>query len=477
MRIDFKSITFRLYLLAFFLRLIPVLLTIDFGIGLDDMFQYDMLARSLAAGQGYRWYGEEDLALIERYFPADFFEGEYDPRGVLTSFRPPGYPFFLSLVYLVSGLQGRFFAARLVQAFVGALLAPLTYSLARRLFPEKEKIARFASLAVAVYPMLAVYSLALATENTFMPLLLGGTVALLKAGETHRTRDYVLAGVLFGMAALTRSVVSVVLPFTMVWAWVYARDRKGALILPICVLLFTVPWGLRNSLLHGSFYYVESALGYDLHMGYHPESTGTFQYGISLELMPYMDDAERHEVGMEMALGFIRDDPGRVPYLMARKLGYFFSLERRALSYFYTNNIVGYIPQPWFTFIFLLFTLPFVIIASSAAFSLPFLPWRKETVLVGMLMFGYITPHIFILAEPRFHLAILPFLAVLAGYTWVNRRDIWERAVSRKGRLAFVVASLLVALLVLNWALELWRDAENLAILFGPQGNLAHFPY
>jgi hypothetical protein len=472
-----KSYPLRIYLVALVIRLIPVFLTADFGIGLDDMFQYDMLARSLAAGQGYRWYAAEDLALIERYFPLDFFKGDYDPRGVLTSFRPPGYPFFLAVVYFIGGLEKRFFIARLVQAFVGASLAPLTYALTRRLFPEHEKAAKLAAVALAVYPFLVVYCLGLATENTFVPLLLGAAVMLLKAGETHRMRDYALAGALLGMASLTRSVVTAIIPFTMLWAWFYAKDKKAALVIPACVLVFTAPWSIRNTLLHGKFYYIESALGYDLHQGYHPEGLGTFQYGISLELMPYMDDAERDEIGMALALGYIRDDPGRVPELMIRKLGYFFELERRAFTYFYGNNLVGYIPQPWFTLVFLIFTLPFVAVTCSAAMALPFLPWKKNTILVGMMMFGYITPHILILAEPRFHLAMVPFFAALAGYTWANWRTMLVQARTRKGRWLFVLGCVLVALLFLNWGLGLWRDADKLAQLFGPEGNVAHFPY
>ena len=56
-------------LLALVLRLIPVIATREMRIGLDDMFQYDMLARSLAAGDGFRWYAEDDLALIEHSSP------------------------------------------------------------------------------------------------------------------------------------------------------------------------------------------------------------------------------------------------------------------------------------------------------------------------------------------------------------------------------------------------------------------------
>jgi hypothetical protein len=29
----------------------------------------------------------------------------------------------------------------------------------------------------------------------------------------------------------------------------------------------------------------------------------------------------------------------------------------------------------------------------------------------------------------------------------------------------------------LNWGLELFRDADKLALLFGPHGNTSHFTY
>ena len=79
-----------IFFVAVIVRLLPVIAAREMTIGLDDMFQYDMLARSLAAGDGFRWYAEDDLALVERYLPIEFIKGEYDPRGVLTSFRAPG---------------------------------------------------------------------------------------------------------------------------------------------------------------------------------------------------------------------------------------------------------------------------------------------------------------------------------------------------------------------------------------------------
>ncbi|MBX3045491.1 MAG: glycosyltransferase family 39 protein [Anaerolineales bacterium] len=464
-----------LFLLAFVLRLVPVVAAISLPIGLDDMFQYDMLGRSLAAGEGYRWYAQPDLDLIRSYIDIDFIAPDYDPRGIETSFRAPAYPFLLAGVYTLSGLEWRLFAARLVNAALGALLAPMTYALARRLFPDDERVARFGGAALAAYPMLLIYPLALATENLFFPLVLGGLLALLRAAEKQRARDWLLAGAILGAATLTRSVIFAFAGLAGLWIWFGLRNFRAALLYGLAVFALVLPWTIRNTLLEGQFTFVENSMGYNLHMGYHPQGTGTFQYGISVELLPYLDDGERNTRGTQMALGYIQDDPGRVPSFMASKLGYFFGLERRAISYFYTNNFFGNIPTVPLVAVFLLFTLPFPIISTLAAAGLPFVRWSRERILTLLLLAGYILPHILLMAEDRFHLAILPVLAVYAGHAWTQRRELV--AAARRSLPQALAAALLVGLLWLNWGLELHRDSAKLAQLFGPDGNRAGFSY
>lgn len=472
-------LTTRFFLLALVLRLIPVVLSINLPIGLDDMFQYDMLARSLVAGNGFRWYAQEDLDLYRSSIDPGLFQGfvvdNYDPRGVLTSYRPPAYPAFLAGVYLVSGLEWRFFAARLAQAALGATLAPLSYLLARRLFPKPEEVARFAGFAMALYPLLILYPLALVTENLFIPLVAAGTLALLHAAEGSRSRYYLIAGVLLGLATLTRSVIFFFVGLAFLRLWFAAHQRRGAVFFLLAVLALVVPWSVRNTLLHGRPTFVENSIGYNLHMGYHPEGTGTFQFGISLELVPYLDDGLRNDLGAQAALGYIRADPGRVPELMLNKLGYFFSLERRALTYFYSNNFFGHIPTVPLMALFLVFTLPFAFLATLAATAVPFLRVTKERLLIYLLITAYLLPHLFLLSEDRFHMALVPMLAAFAGAAWHNRAQFW--AAAKANRLQLALAVLLVGLLWLNWGAELWRDADKLALLFGPNGNHAGFSY
>src|SRR5215211_2966774 len=134
-----KSFAFRIFVIALVLRLLPVIAARGLGIGLDDMFQYDMLARSISSGNGFRWYARQDLKQLAAFVDFDLSSvKEYDPvRGIPTSFRAPFYPTFLAIVYFFSGTGfSRFFAARLAQViFLGAPLAPLTYWVALHLFP------------------------------------------------------------------------------------------------------------------------------------------------------------------------------------------------------------------------------------------------------------------------------------------------------------------------------------------------------
>jgi 4-amino-4-deoxy-L-arabinose transferase-like glycosyltransferase len=456
-----------IFLVALILRLVPVIAFRDLGIGLDDMYQYDMLARSIASGNGFRWYAEEDLPLVTSYLDLELEEQGYDPRGILTSFRPPLYPAFLAVIYLFTGITARrFFIARLVQAFLASTLIPLTYVLARRLFPETRKIATLASWMIALYPMLVIYPLSLATENLFFVLLTSAVLALVIASQAPmepvgqiprkgfiecviQNRWFLAAGVLLGLAALTRSVSLALAFLSIIWIWFVVKKKKQALLVLLMVILVTVPWMMRNSLLHHRLVGVESALGYDLYVGYHPE-----------------------------AWEFIQADPARFPYLILRRAGYFFGLERRALTYFYSNNFFGHISNPLLMTMAVLFCLPFVIVSLSAVLGLVLTKWNNGTSLLLLIMGGYIVPHLLIIAEDRFHLALLPFFAILSAVFWSQGfHFVKKRWMTPAGRWMLAIASVTMLLLITNWTLELVRDADKLMLLFGPSGNQTYFPY
>ena len=473
------SFKVKIFSFAIILRLIPVLLSFNLGIGLDDMFQYDMLARSIESGNGYRWYAKDDLYLAQQYIHFDMSLVNYDSRGVLTSFRPPLYPTFLAIVYLIFGTgPRRFFIARLIQVLLSAALVPLTYKISPLVFPEKEKIWKVSAWIVAIYPMLVIYPLALATENLFFLLITASVYVLLMAQRKQTWYWFASAGILLGLTALTRSVALAFAGLAVMWVWMSLKDFKSALIVFLAVSVVTLPWMVRNTLLHHKLMGIESALGYDLYVGYHPLSTGTFQYGISLDLIPYLDDGLRDEIGQARALEFIKSDPGRIPYLIVRRLGYFWGLERRALTYFYSNNFLGYIPIYILIPLALLFVVPLTLLCISAVFGFATINWNSSTKLILLLILGYMAPHIFILGEDRFHLTLIPFLAIAVAYAWGNG---WNAVKNRwkalNGKMAIIMAVLISLLLILNWSVELYRDRTMLSDVFSQTGNVTYLPY
>lgn len=487
----FKSFAIRIYLVALILRLIPVLLSRGLGIGLDDMFQYDMLARSLAQGNGFRWYAQADLDRFASFLTFDLSSLEnYDPRlGMSTSFRAPLYPVFLALVYFINGIDpSRFFAARLAQAvFLGAPLAPLTYFVAKRLFGFKELAPeisaasrltpKIAAWIVAAYPLLLVYPLGLGTENPFFVLLLASFLFLLKFYERPNSLNSLLLGLFLSLTALTRSVI---LPFALAafCLLLYWRGKRAILSILSFFLLIT-PWIVRNSLLHQKLTGIETSMGYNLYLGYHPQGNGSFVFGPSLDLLNTLDDAERDRIGTQKALEFIQAQPGRFIPLAINRLGFFFGLEKRVLMYFYSNNIIGFVPLPLLLTISAILLLPFVFISTSAALGLSLLRWKPEHILLLLLFITYIAPHVFILSEDRFHLALVPYIAILAAQFWTNGFAAlsarWNE--SRTGKILVILSILFIFLLVANWILELARDWDKISQLLGPTGNQTYFPY
>jgi hypothetical protein len=475
-----------MFLVALALRLVPVVFTRHLGIGLDDMFQYDMLGRSLAAGNGFRWYAPADLARLAPYLRLDLTAMLLDPRGMLTTFRAPLYPGLVSLVYRLNGINdGRFFAVRLAQAVIGAALAPLTYLVSLKVLPDHERVARSAAWVIAAYPMLLLFPIALATENLFFFLLLAAVLSLLNLSSTPASQaseapgpppaviHALLSGVLLGLAALTRSVILPFAALSVLWIWIGLGRRREAVAAALALLLTVAPWVVRNSLLTGRLTGIETSMGYNLYVGYHPQSSGTFTFGPSLDLLSVLNDTARDEIGTQRALDFIRQDPGRFPYLAARRLGYFFNLELRAFTYFYTNDFLGHFPSPMLALILVLLALPFVILAMSAAFGAVLLPWRSATALLALLLAGYLLPHVFILSEERFHLALLPFFAICAANFWKGGFKAWQA----RGRLAVLSSALIALLLITNWGSELARDWHTIVQMLGEHGNQLYLPY
>ncbi len=259
---------------------------------------------------------------------------------------------------------------------------------------ESERVSKLAAWAVAVYPMLVIFPLALATENLFFLLVLASVAALFKLaqvspGSTPRALFLysLLSGFLLGLAALTRSVILPFAGLAVLWIWLSLKRRREAIVTALALVITVAPWIVRNSLLSHRLTGIETSMGYNLYVGYHPQSTGTFIFGPSLDLLSILDDQARDAIGTQKAIEFIRQDPARFPYLAVRRLGYFFNLELRAFTYFYVNDYLGFIPLPILVLILLVLAVPFVILGLSAVFGAALFTNRPTVILLALLTY------------------------------------------------------------------------------------------
>lgn len=239
-----------LLFLALATRVAYVLDTRKF-VPIEDASGYDRLARGLANGHGWVMGN--------------------------SAYRPPGYPFFLGLVYKVVGVPaqsnyrhisggfGGWTDPRLVQACLATLTVGLMALLAYQIAGHR---AALVTLAIgAIYLPLIVVGVSLMTESLLVPLTLAATNCAVRAREAERrTRWLVLAGVFAGLCALTRGngiVVGVALAF-VVWT---VRPRRSLRSLAAPALLLAVmaltimPWTIRNAIAQHAFIPVTTELG------------------------------------------------------------------------------------------------------------------------------------------------------------------------------------------------------------------------
>ena len=235
-------------LLALVIRLALVAATPGYVVT-GDARDYDVHAVSIAAGDGY----------------SDTYA-----YGRPTAFRPPGYPYFLAGVYRLTGVDRadaglRIDAARVAGAIVGTVVVGLVGLLAAQL--AGAVVGLIALGLAAVYVPLITVGGSVMSEPLFAVFMLAALCAALELRRTgHRYRFAVLAGVMAGLAILTRANALVLLLPLALAAWsVRPRLSRAALgppaVLCVVALLTVLPWTIRNAQEFGMFIPVSTQLG------------------------------------------------------------------------------------------------------------------------------------------------------------------------------------------------------------------------
>jgi 4-amino-4-deoxy-L-arabinose transferase-like glycosyltransferase len=223
-----------------------------------DARDYDMHAASIASGDGF----SKRLT------------------GKPTAFRPPGYPYLLGGAYRVFGVEravdaDRIHVARRLGAVLGALGVALIGILGVQLLGRAAGLVAMALAAVYVPSILVTE--AIMSEQLFVVLLLAALVtAIHQRRSAHPYAFALAAGLLAGLAVLTRANgLILLLPLALaVWAAPRRSWRSaGPPAVLVAVALATVaPWTIRNAVELHAFVPVTTQLGWALAGTYNTEA-------------------------------------------------------------------------------------------------------------------------------------------------------------------------------------------------------------
>ena len=247
-----------------------------------------------------------------------------------TAFRPPGYPLFLSLFYL---LGARVVILRLLNFIILGISIYLVYKI---LGQGSSTIAAIigASLA-ALYPV-NFYSAGTLYPQTLATSIFLGAIYLLVLNK-NRIHYCVLCGLLAGMLILTIPTFVFISSAIGVWYWLYPGKAwgRGLLVALAISALVIGAWTLRNYTQFNTVFFVSTNSGKNLLLG-NSENT-TPNGGTGIDISRYVAQASKlSEIERDR---FFRDQA--INYILSHKLHSIKLYLLKFLNYFnYRNELV-----------------------------------------------------------------------------------------------------------------------------------------
>ncbi len=191
-------------------------------------------------------------------------------------YRAPLYPYFVSVLYAISG--GSVFFVGLVQMILGSISCVLAYVISRRFFAEKASLV--AGLVMSLYGVLIHLDTELLPTTLAIFLLLLGVFVLSVVKRKSPLRPYFIAGLFVGLASLAQTSLILFGLLAIFWLIFGFRTRTswklarwGVLLAGMAVVISPVT--VHNVLRSGDFILISSDNGINLFAGNNVESDGS----------------------------------------------------------------------------------------------------------------------------------------------------------------------------------------------------------
>ena len=373
-----------------------------------DQFSYYTYGREIAAGHGYESY----------------------ITGEPTAYYPVGYPAILASLFFVVGHtplpDDYVLAANLLHVVLGTASVVLGYLIGRRL------LGRLAGLAVAailaVFPNLVFQVATFQLEVTFIFLCLAALAIVVVhdwASGPPSTARLLAFGAVLGVAVLVRpfAIWFVVALFVAALAASHGWRRSlRAAAIPLAVVVgLSIPWTIRNAIRLDAFVVTSTNTGDTLCLDRFDGATGEFRFADHEGCAdPNLPEVERNNASTKKAVRWVIDHPGREVVQIWRRARLMYGSDHDGVEAVNTLGGGPVMAEGTARRLSRLGDASFAVVGVLAAGGLVVLLGRRnrsrpEVLLVLLSTASLVAVPLLLWGNPRFHLPVSPFLAILAG--------------------------------------------------------------
>lgn len=400
----------------------------------DDTVWYHGTARHLLDGDGY-------------VFPGDAFcnfgSGIRCDETPPTALWAPGYSLILAGVFALPGDD--IAAGRALNVAAGIALVAGIYYLGRRLFDERAGL--IAAGIVAVFPSLVFFSSLVLTESLFVALAVG--LLCLAAAWTLDRESSPLKVLAVGLAAGAVTMIrpeGIVFAAIIVLTWIAVHRSwrivaRHTTLLAAGILVFLVPWTVRNAIQLDAPVVGTTGLGQVLIQAHHPAADGFPEFFIASDLVNRFADVPRPEkeirinnTGIRESLQYAVEHPRRELGLVPDRFAAFYRSDRGAIVW---NQVEDgrdqrELSSSWAERWGDLSDVYYYLVLAAGVLTIPL--WLRRIDGRYVLLFGPLAAYsamwaFLFVGEPRYHLPLLPFFSLLAG---IGLAALWQRAAVRR---------------------------------------------
>jgi 4-amino-4-deoxy-L-arabinose transferase-like glycosyltransferase len=238
---------------------------------------------------------------------------------------PPLYPFFLAGTYALLGRHPVSVAC--IQIVFDLLTTLLLYLIGRRFANETTGL--LSAAFYGCYPYLLFQNLTVNDTAIFICLLVAAIWLTYRVRDSKRACHAIALGLVVGGAALTKTLVVLILPLLiMSWRRTLGSRRtiRFALLSALSVAAVVSPWVIRNTLLHGELVFISTNGGSNLHQGNNPCVADYLARGWDAQWVrclaappPGLSEVDEDRWHRNEAIRYLWDHPRSWPRLLATK--------------------------------------------------------------------------------------------------------------------------------------------------------------